>query len=46
LDEGRAIHVDDQGRSGAFREREENLEKQLAWGGAARVEEKIRSSLW
>jgi hypothetical protein len=24
----RAIHVDDQGRSGAFREREENLEKQ------------------
>jgi hypothetical protein len=24
---GRAIHVDDQGRSGAFQEREENLEK-------------------
>jgi len=46
---GRAIHVDDQGSSGAFPEREDNLEKQLAlWkrGGAARVEDKIRSSLW
>ena len=46
---GRAIHVDDQGSSGAFPEREDNLKKQLAlWkrGGAARVEDKIRSSLW
>jgi hypothetical protein len=46
---GRAIHVDDQGSSGAFPEREDNLEKQLAlWkrGGAARVEDKIWSSLW
>jgi hypothetical protein len=46
---GRAIHVDDQERSGAFQEREENLEKQRAFrkrGGAARVEDKIRSSLW
>ncbi len=36
-------------KSGAFPELEDNLEKQLAlWkrGGAARVKDKIRSSLW